>query len=464
MYAPVDPTFDLARFTSYDETADSMEFLKTYRRVTPRRRPANALIALRQSKEETLRSFMSRFNAQVVQITNLDLDIVITTFKFATHNRDLKLSLHVEPPRTLQDLMTRADRFVDAEESLELDKNADAHKPQDKPKEENRQANRPNRPPRPDDKDRNQGPVSSFEKFYTPLTTTVSNILNEIGDQGLIHRPKKIKTTSKNWKSLKYCHYHEDRGHTIDECFHLKEEIERLVTGGQLHRFARHLLNNDHPRPSHRDSDRVREVANFGSHRQIAGNIDIISGGPAARGPTTAGRNTYLTRVNSLEAPTKNLKPDGDGIDQVITFTEANYKGMMVPHDDAVVICLVVANSNVSKILVDIGSSLNILHCKAFDQMGNGVDRLTPFEWDVYGFSGDSVKIGGQIDLPVTFGTDKCQRTLIQTFLVVQVPSTYNAIIGRPALNELQAVVSTPHLKMKFLTPHGIEVICGDQN
>ncbi|XP_077226318.1 uncharacterized protein LOC143859522 [Tasmannia lanceolata] len=40
----------------------------------------------------------------------------------------------------------------------------------------------------------------------------------------------------------------------------------------------------------------------------------------------------------------------------------------------------------------------------------------------------------------------------MKTFLVVKVPSTYNAIIGRPALNKLEAVVSKPHLKIKFPT------------
>ncbi|XP_077232324.1 uncharacterized protein LOC143868694 [Tasmannia lanceolata] len=136
-------------------------------------------------------------------------------------------------------------------------------------------------------------------------------------------------------------------------------------------------------------------------------------------------------------------------MEMALINTEADYKRVTIPYDDAVVICLVVANFNVSKILIDTGRSINILHCKVFDQMGIVVDCLTSVDWDVYGFSSDSVKIDGQIDLVVTF---------------VQVPSTYSTIIGRPALNELQAVVSTPHLKMKFPTPHGIGVICGDQN
>lgn len=42
-------------------------------------------------------------------------------------------------------------------------------------------------------------------------------------------------------------------------------------------------------------------------------------------------------------------------------------------------------------------------------------------------------------------------------------PSVYNAIIGRPTLNVLQAIASTYHLALKFLMPTGIGVILGNQ-
>jgi hypothetical protein len=48
-------------------------------------------------------------------------------------------------------------------------------------------------------------------------------------------------------------------------------------------------------------------------------------------------------------------------------------------------------------------------------------------------------------------------------FLLVDQPSAYNAIIGRASLNELKAVTSTPHLKMKFLTEEGVGEVKGDQ-
>ena len=42
-------------------------------------------------------------------------------------------------------------------------------------------------------------------------------------------------------------------------------------------------------------------------------------------------------------------------------------------------------------------------------------------------------------------------------FLIVEAPNnTYNAIMGRTLLNKAKAIISTPHLLMKFLTPNGI--------
>ncbi|GAV72338.1 hypothetical protein CFOL_v3_15826, partial [Cephalotus follicularis] len=49
------------------------------------------------------------------------------------------------------------------------------------------------------------------------------------------------------------------------------------------------------------------------------------------------------------------------------------------------------------------------------------------------------------------------------TFLVVDTPSPYNVIVGRPGLNLLEAIVSTRHLVVKFPTRFGVGEIRGDQ-
>ncbi|GAV68991.1 hypothetical protein CFOL_v3_12493 [Cephalotus follicularis] len=62
----------------------------------------------------------------------------------------------------------------------------------------------------------------------------------------------------------------------------------------------------------------------------------------------------------------------------------------------------------------------------------------------------------GSINLSVVAGTAPRQTQVEMTFLVVDTPSPYNAIVGRPSLNLTEAIVSTRHLLMKFPTRFGV--------
>ena len=72
------------------------------------------------------------------------------------------------------------------------------------------------------------------------------------------------------------------------------------------------------------------------------------------------------------------------------------------------------------------------------------------------GFTREQVQQLGSIELLVIAGTLPRQSTIIIRFLLADRPSTYNSIIGKAALNKFGVVTSTPHLKMKFLTDHGV--------
>ena len=52
----------------------------------------------------------------------------------------------------------------------------------------------------------------------------------------------------------------------------------------------------------------------------------------------------------------------------------------------------------------------------------------------------------------VTFGEDTTTRQVKVRFLVIDCPSFYNCILGRPTLAEFTIVPSTVYLKMKFYT------------
>ena len=65
--------------------------------------------------------------------------------------------------------------------------------------------------------------------------------------------------------------------------------------------------------------------------------------------------------------------------------------------------------------------------------------------------------------LTVTMGTYPAQLTRQLDFLVVDCPSSYNVIIGRPTLNKWKAATSTYFLKAKFPTDDGVGEVKGDQ-
>ncbi|XP_057950900.1 uncharacterized protein LOC131145724 [Malania oleifera] len=146
-----------------------------------------------------------------------------------------------------------------------------------------------------------------------------------------------------------------------------------------------------------------------------------------------------------------------------ITFDSGDEEGVQQPHDDALVLSLLVANYMVRRVLVDNGSSANIMFWSVLVEMKIGKERLKPVSTPLVGFGGDTVHPLGTITLPVTIGTTPQQVTTLTEFLVVDRPSVYNVILGRPFLNTVRAVTSTYHLKVKFPTPQGIGYAKGDQ-
>ena len=93
--------------------------------------------------------------------------------------------------------------------------------------------------------------------------------------------------------------------------------------------------------------------------------------------------------------------------------------------------------------------------------MGGAKTRL--IKTPIYEFGGERVCAGGAIQVPVTFGVHPTKVTQMVDFLLVDQPSAYNAIIGRPTLNALRAVISTYHLAMKFPAGDQVGEVRGDQ-
>ena len=119
-----------------------------------------------------------------------------------------------------------------------------------------------------------------------------------------------------------------------------------------------------------------------------------------------------------------------------MSFNEVDARGVKQPHNDPLVIMLNIKGFNTKRILMDNDSSASIIYLPAFQQLKLDPRRLRPFDSPLVSFSGDRVYPRGIVTLTVTVGTYPVQLTRQLDFLVVDCPSSYNVIIGRPILNK----------------------------
>jgi len=85
-----------------------------------------------------------------------------------------------------------------------------------------------------------------------------------------------------------------------------------------------------------------------------------------------------------------------------------------------------------------------------FNKLQLSPDQLRPYDGCLYEFVGDQVEVRGHVKLRTTFTDDTTSRTFNIRYLIVNAPSFYNILLGRPALNRIGAVASTRHMKMKM--------------
>jgi hypothetical protein len=241
------------------------------------------------------------------------------------------------------------------------------------------------------------------------------------------------------------------------------------LEGGQEglgHSEPRHrdqaLREDQHDREEEQRNARKvqRPLQNQEVVRKIHTVFDRIAGGGESNSAKKAyARSMQNQEVYTLHRPAKAAKAES----VVLSFSEEDARGVVMPHDDALVVTLTVANHGIHRILVDNGSSADILYWPAFQQIEIDHDKIKPFGSPLVGLGREVVYPIGIVPLSVTAGTTPTLSIVMVDFLVNDRLSTYNAIMGRPTLNKLRPATSTYHLMMKFPTEEGVEVVQGDQ-
>ncbi|XP_070034899.1 uncharacterized protein [Nicotiana tomentosiformis] len=123
-----------------------------------------------------------------------------------------------------------------------------------------------------------------------------------------------------------------------------------------------------------------------------------------------------------------------------ITFTGEDADGLLLPHNDTLVISLNILNFKIKRVLVALGSSTNIIQWRVLER-----EKLTgsiiPVTKLLVGFNLESVTTRREIMLP----TNAEEVTKTTLFEVVDGNMGYNIILSRSWLHEMKVVPSIYH-------------------
>ncbi|XP_072066845.1 uncharacterized protein [Arachis hypogaea] len=313
-----------------------------------------------------------------------------------------------------------------------------------------------------------QGPNESLKDYMTRFTkvaisipdlhpefnTKREDIIKEILNSKLIKPPRKAGTyqDTKNVDKSKYCAFHQKHGYNTDDCVVAKDLLERLARQGHLNKYIRgHIqkritpsTTNDSPEQQHRG----KEKAPSSQYEKPRGIINCISGGYASGGSSNSARKRSFRAICSVNGPQQDAEITNQ--QPQVTFTHADFNSSIQNLDDHVVVTLQLGDLLVRKVLLDPGSSADILFNSTFQKMKLSDNMLQSTGGDLVGFSGERVPILGSVWLQTTLGEHPLSKTYDIQYLVVDCFSPYNLILGRPFLNKFGAIVSTVHLCVKF--------------
>jgi hypothetical protein len=147
-----------------------------------------------------------------------------------------------------------------------------------------------------------------------------------------------------------------------------------------------------------------------------------------------------------------------DWSDKPITFDQGDHPDCVPsPGRYPLVVDPVIGNARLTKVLMDGGSSLNIIYVKTLGLLGIDLSTIQAGAAPFHGIVPEKRVLPlGQLDLPVCFRTPSnfCRETL--TFEVVGFRGTYHTVLGRPCYAKFMAVPNYTYLKLKMPGPNGV--------
>ena len=147
-------------------------------------------MSIRQRKDETLRSYIARFNKEALSIDEANDKILMATFTNGLRMGKFLFSLYKNDPKTMSDVLYRATKYMNAEDALL----AYEEKPKKRERQEEAWQDRGRKMAKTRDKrddQQSKPPTGRFINF-TPLNTPIDQVLMQIKDKGLLTFPGKL--------------------------------------------------------------------------------------------------------------------------------------------------------------------------------------------------------------------------------------------------------------------------------
>nr|XP_025641263.1 uncharacterized protein LOC112736141 [Arachis hypogaea] len=400
---------------------------------------------IRQGPQESLKDYLTRFAEATMEIPDLDPAVHLHALKAGLRPGKFRETIAITKPKTLEEFRERAAGQMKIEELRE------ANKTERKPIREEERSMRSTH---------NKEVGKTFKltpKFdnYTRFNTRREKIIKEILNAKIIKPPIRAGSyqDQRFVDKTKHCAFHQKYGHTTDECIIAKDLLERLARQGLLDKYieARKHKEDDRGREERQPTSVNKEK--WPNNNLPKAVINCISGGFAGGGETTSARKRSYRAMLAIEGASPPNKSDAPDLE--ITFNKADMSSAAPHLDDPVVISIQTGDLLVRKVLLDPGSSADVLFHSTFLKMNLSEKLIQPSSGELVGFSGERVPIKGYIWLKTTIGENASFRTLDIQYLIVDCNSPYNIILGRPALNMFRAVISTFHLCVKFQAQDG---------
>jgi hypothetical protein len=149
--------------------------------------------------------------------------------------------------------------------------------------------------------------------------------------------------------------------------------------------------------------------------------------------------------------------------DQTIRFSRADHpRKAPRPGHAPMVLKAQIGGYDVGRVFMDAGSGINLIYARTLKAMSISLEWLKPIDCSFHGIVlGSANHPLGKIEHDIGFGDSGnfCREKL--EFEVMDWPSQYHAILGRPAFAKFIAVPHYAYLALKILGPNGVITVQG---